>query len=122
MISKNATTDNQKQTRNSQRGMVQDGRYYRRWGCAYTHESALVPSPMLEADKDILSSNCRVIEVVPNALVEVMPSTPGMDVNSRSSGLATDAAIVSGLAPGKLAVTWMVGKSTFGRSLTERLM
>ena len=28
------------------------------------------------------------------------------------------AAIVSGLAPGRLALTWMVGKSTVGRSLT----
>ncbi len=28
--------------------------------------------------------------------------------------------MVSGLAPGRLAVTWMVGKSTFGRSLTGR--
>ena len=38
--------------------------------------------------------------------------------NWRSSGVATDAAMVSGLAPGRLAFTWMVGKSTFGRSLT----
>src|SRR4030095_12086087 len=35
-----------------------------------------------------------------------------------SSGVATDAPIVSGLAPGSCAVTSSVGKSTFGRSLT----
>ena len=38
--------------------------------------------------------------------------------NCRSSGVATAEAIVSGLAPGSDAPTWMVGKSTFGRSLT----
>ena len=38
--------------------------------------------------------------------------------NWRSSGVATDAAIVSGLAPGSVALTWMVGKSTAGRSET----
>ena len=40
--------------------------------------------------------------------------------NWRSSGVATEEAMVSGLAPGRLAYTWMVGKSTFGRSLTGR--
>ncbi len=35
-----------------------------------------------------------------------------------SSGVATADAMVSGLAPGRLAVTSSVGKSTFGRSLT----
>jgi len=34
------------------------------------------------------------------------------------SGVATDDAIVSGLAPGRLACTWIVGKSTFGSALT----
>jgi hypothetical protein len=38
--------------------------------------------------------------------------------NWRSSGVATAVAIVSGLAPGRLAETLMVGKSTLGRSLT----
>jgi hypothetical protein len=38
--------------------------------------------------------------------------------NCRSSGVATADAMVSGLAPGRLAATWMVGKSTLGRSLT----
>jgi hypothetical protein len=61
-----------------------------------------------------------VIDVDPSALVEVMLSIPAMVENWRSSGVATAAAIVSGLAPGKLALTCIVGKSTFGRSLTGR--
>jgi hypothetical protein len=36
----------------------------------------------------------------------------------RSSGVATVAAITSGLAPGRLACTLMVGKSTWGRGDT----
>ena len=43
---------------------------------------------------------------------------PAIVENCFSSGVATDEAIVSGLAPGRLALTWMVGKSTVGRSLT----
>ena len=35
-----------------------------------------------------------------------------------SSGVATEEAIVSALAPARLALTVMVGKSTVGRSLT----
>ena len=35
-------------------------------------------------------------------------------------GVATDEAMVSGEAPGSLAVTEMVGKSTFGNSETGR--
>ena len=50
-------------------------------------------------------SNCRVTLVLPRALVEVMESRPGMVENWRSSGVATEAAMVSGLAPGRLAPT-----------------
>src|SRR5512138_1547499 len=63
-------------------------------------------------------ANCRVTFVLPWELDEVMESTPAMVENSFSSGVATDEAIVSGFAPGKDALTEMVGKSTFGRSLT----
>ena len=35
-----------------------------------------------------------------------------------SSGVATPDAMVSALAPGKLALTVIVGKSTVGKSLT----
>ena len=39
---------------------------------------------------------------------------PAIRPNCRSSGVATDEAIVSGLAPGNAAETWIVGKSTCG--------
>ena len=50
--------------------------------------------------------------------VELIESSPAMVENWRSSGVATEEAMVSGLAPGRAAVTWIVGKSTFGRSET----
>ena len=59
-----------------------------------------------------------VIWVRPSALDDVIESMPAMVENCRSSGVATAEAMVSGLAPGRLAATWMVGKSTLGRSLT----
>ena len=59
-----------------------------------------------------------VMEAIPSALVDVIESMPAMVVNWRSRGVATADAIVSGVAPGSDAVTWMVGKSTLGRSLT----
>ncbi len=62
--------------------------------------------------------NWMVIDVEPRLLVEVMLSMPAMVENCFSSGVATAEAIVSGLAPGRPADTEMVGKSTFGRSLT----
>jgi hypothetical protein len=58
---------------------------------------------------------------MPWALLELMESRPAMVVNWRSSGVATEEAMVSGLAPGRLAVTEMVGKSTLGSALTGRL-
>src|SRR5438552_14387312 len=62
--------------------------------------------------------NCRVTLVEPRLDAEVIESSPEMVENCFSSGVATAAAIVSGFAPGRLAETWMVGKSTFGRSFT----
>jgi len=41
--------------------------------------------------------------------VELMDLTPAIVENARSSGVATDDAIVSGLAPGWNAFTWIVG-------------
>ena len=76
--------------------------------------STAAPSRFLD------SANCRVICVTPSELVEVMESRPAMAENCRSSGVATEDAIVSGLAPGRAAVTWRVGKSTLGSSLTGR--
>src|SRR5580658_486536 len=45
-----------------------------------------------------------------------------MRPNWRSSGVATEEAIVSGLAPGKEADTEMVGKSTCGSGETPSIM
>jgi hypothetical protein len=56
--------------------------------------------------------------VLPSALDEFIESRPAIVENSFSSGVATDAAIVSGEAPGSAAWTCSVGKSTLGRSLT----
>ncbi len=62
--------------------------------------------------------NWSVICVEPCVLVEFMLSRPAIVENWRSSGVATEDAIVSGEAPGSAAATWIVGKSTFGRSDT----
>jgi hypothetical protein len=51
-------------------------------------------------------------------LVDVIESRPAIVENCFSRGVATAAAIVSGLAPGRFADTCRVGKSTLGRSLT----
>ena len=69
-----------------------------------------------------LRSNCRTIEVFPSDEVEVIVVTPAMVENCRSRIEATEAAIVSGLAPGSWAVTWMVGKSTRGTAATGRFL
>ena len=47
--------------------------------------------------------------VDPIELTEFMDEMPAMVENSRSSGVATEEAIVSGLAPGTKAVTEIVG-------------
>src|SRR5678809_1561134 len=53
--------------------------------------------------------NCSVICVEPTLLVLVMLSMPAIVESCFSSGVATDAAIVCGLAPGRLALTVTVG-------------
>src|SRR5947208_8911864 len=55
-----------------------------------------------------------VIHAEPSALFDVIYVTPAMRPSERSSGVATVAAIVSGLAPGSEACTEIVGKSTCG--------
>src|SRR3954454_13342737 len=62
-------------------------------------------------------SNWMVIDVEPRYEADVIESRPAMVENCFSSGVATEAAIVSGDAPGSEAETLIVGKSTFGRSL-----
>ena len=58
------------------------------------------------------------IAVVPCDEVEDIDEMPAMVESWRSIGPATEAAIVSALAPGSVAVTAMVGKSTFGSAET----
>src|SRR5215510_12395813 len=65
-------------------------------------------------------SNCRTTVVAPSRLVDVISVTPAMRPNCRSSGVATDDAIVSGLAPGRIACTEITGNSTEGRDATGR--
>src|SRR5215218_3514068 len=59
-------------------------------------------------------SNCTLMRVDPCELHDVISFTPAMVPSARSSGVATLDAIVSGLAPGRLALTEMTGKSTCG--------
>jgi len=65
-----------------------------------------------------LRLNCNVIRVVPTVLCEVISVTSAMMPRWRSSGVATVVAIVSGLAPGIVANTEIVGKSTCGNGAT----
>ena len=65
-----------------------------------------------------LRSNWIVIAVEPSELVEVIWAMPGICASCRSSGCATEDAMVSGLAPGSDPETWMVGKSTCGNGAT----
>src|SRR6266571_4527173 len=64
------------------------------------------------------SENWMVILEVPWPESEVIWSIPGIVENCFSSGVATAAAMVSGLAPGSWAETWIVGKSTLGSDET----
>ncbi len=65
-------------------------------------------------------SNWIVMFVDPRELVEVISLTPAIRPNCRSSGVATEDAIVSGLAPGRPAETLIVGNSTCGSGETGR--
>jgi hypothetical protein len=49
------------------------------------------------------------IELLPSDELDVIEETPEMADSARSIGPATAAPMVSGLAPGRLAVIWMVG-------------
>ncbi len=61
-----------------------------------------------------LGSNSSEICVSPWMLVELLVTRPGMEENCFSSGVATDEAMLSGLAPARLAPTWIVGVSYLG--------
>ena len=64
------------------------------------------------------SANWSVMSVEPSVLTDVISLMPAIRPSVRSSGVATVAAIVSGLAPGSLALTRIVGKSTCGSGET----
>src|SRR6266513_2666062 len=68
------------------------------------------------------SVNWMVIWVEPCVLDELIELMPAIVENWLSSGVATADAMVSGSAPGSEALTTIVGKSTFGSSLTGRLI
>jgi len=59
---------------------------------------------------------------LPSELAEVISLTPAMWPNWRSSGVATDEAMISALAPGSDELTEMVGKSTWGSGATGRTL
>ncbi len=67
-----------------------------------------------------LRSNCMVMEVEPIPLDDVISVIPAIRPNCRSRGVATEEAMVSGLAPGRPADTLIVGNSTWGRGETGR--
>ncbi len=67
------------------------------------------------------SANVMLMFVLPVPLFDVISSTPAIAEKAFSSGVATVAAIVSGLAPGRFAPTLIDGYSTAGRSLTGSL-
>src|SRR4051812_41466185 len=58
--------------------------------------------------------------VEPRLLEDVISASPAMRPKRRSSGVATADAMVSGLAPGSDALTWIVGKSTCGKGATGK--
>ncbi len=68
----------------------------------------------------LVRSNWSVIDVEPRELCDVISVIPAIRPNCRSSGVATDEAIVSGLAPGRFAETEIVGNSTCGSDDTGR--
>src|SRR6201996_2493195 len=72
------------------------------------------PAPSILRER----SNGRTICVELVWLDDVISDTPGISANCDSSGCATDEAMVSGSAPGRLAETWIVGKSTSGNGAT----
>jgi hypothetical protein len=65
-----------------------------------------------------LRSNWMTIELRPSDELDVSEVMPAMVESDRSIGPATEAPMVSGLAPGSVAVIWMVGKSTAGNAAT----
>ena len=66
-------------------------------------------------------SNCSVMVVTPSAFVEVIESRPAMVENCFSSGVATAAAMVSGLAPGRFGADLDGGEVHVGQIAHRQL-
>src|ERR1017187_2033491 len=65
-----------------------------------------------------LRSNWIVTEVEPTELAQVISGSPAIWPDGRAGGVAPEEAMISALPPGKLALTEIVGKSTFGSGET----
>src|ERR1039458_3608681 len=63
-------------------------------------------------------SNWMVTEHPPRVLTDVISVTPAIWARRRSSGAASEDATVAGSAPGRLAETLIIGKSTRGMAAT----
>ncbi len=71
-------------------------------------------APSMSRDR----SNCSWIWVWPVCDREVSSDTPARRPRRFSRGVATLVAMVSGLAPGRRAETWIAGRSNCGRGDT----
>src|SRR3569832_4844 len=71
-------------------------------------------APSMSRDR----SNCSWIWVWPTPEREVSSETPAKRPRRFSSGVATLVDMFSGLAPGRLARTWLAGRSNWGRGDT----
>ena len=78
-------------------------------------------SPLPQVDFPTISVQATLPGACPTELVEVISETLAICPRWRSSGLATLVATVSGPAPGRLACTEIVGKSTCGRGDTGNI-
>src|SRR5271168_5195320 len=91
------------------------------WGGS-CFEAAVIEACTSRAAPSMLraGSNCMVTSDCPSVLAEVICVSPEIVANCFSRGMETAEAMVSAEAPGKVLVTWMVGKSTLGRLLIGR--
>src|SRR6195256_6764145 len=85
----------------------------RRWAIVSAVCTSSAAASMLR-----LRSNWIVMTLVPCEELDDIEEMPAIVDNCRSMMPATEAAMVSALAPGSVAVTAMVGKSTFGSAET----
>ena len=87
--------------------------------CARSN-AACTSTAALSMSRSLLNS--RDMLVLPREFTELMSLIPSMVENSFSRGSATAEAMVSGEAPGKLALTEMTGVLKLGRAATGILV